>query len=145
GEQASSVFGGSSGDVWWGCASGIWHQRGTNFQYFPIPKSAQPPHWIYEIFPGRDNSGLWVRLGDFGTVHFKEGVWNLSDRPPGLPIKSPSASFEDATGRVWLGFSAGQVYVLDGGKAIAYSRNNGLNVGRIAVIRGLEQRIWVGG
>jgi signal transduction histidine kinase len=37
------------------------------------------------------------------------------------------------------------VYVLDGEKVTAYSRNDGLDVGRIKVIRGLGQHIWVGG
>jgi len=145
GEQASSVFRDSNGDVWWGCAMGIWRQRGTNFKYFPMPKGAEPPHWIYEIIPSSGDGGLWARLGDFGTVHFKQGVWNLSDRPKGVPTRGPSASYHDAFGRVWLGFSAGQVYVLDGEKVTAYSQNDGLDVGRVGVIRGLGQHIWVGG
>jgi len=147
GEGTSSVFRDSNGDVWWGCADGIWRQRGTQFKYFPMPKGAEPPNWIYEIFPSREDGGLWVRLGDFGTVQFKQGVWNLDDRLrlKGVPIRGPSASYNDASGRVWLGFSAGQVYVLDGEQVTAYSQNDGLNVGRIAVIRGLGQHVWVGG
>jgi signal transduction histidine kinase/ligand-binding sensor domain-containing protein len=145
GEGAASVFRDSNGHVWWGCATGIWRQRGTQFKYFPMPKSAEPPNWISEIIPSRDDGGLWVRLGDFGTVHFKQGIWNLSDRPKGVPIKGPSASYQDPSGRVWLGFSAGQVYLLDGEQATAYSQNDGLDVGKIAVIRGRGQQIWVGG
>jgi ligand-binding sensor domain-containing protein len=145
GGRTSSVFRGSNGDVWWGCDTGIWRQNGTKFKYFPIPKGAEPPTFIYEIIPSRDDGGLWVRLGDFGTVHFKQGVWNLGDRPKGVPIAGPSASYHDPSGRVWLGFDAGQVYVLDGEQVTAYSQNDGLDVGRIKVIRGLGQHIWVGG
>jgi signal transduction histidine kinase/ligand-binding sensor domain-containing protein len=145
GGRTSSVFRGSNGDVWWGCDRGIWRQRGTKFNYFPIPKGADPPQFMYEIFPGRDDGGLWVRLGDFGTVHFNEGVWNLADRPKGVPIVGPSASYHDPSGRVWLGFTAGQVYVLDGGQVTAYSQGDGLDIGRIGVIRGLGHHIWVGG
>jgi signal transduction histidine kinase/ligand-binding sensor domain-containing protein len=145
GGRTSSVFRGSDGDVWWGCDTGIWRQHGTNFKYFPIPRGAEPPDFIYEIIPSRDDGGLWLRLGDFGTVHFKQGVWNLSERPKGVPIAGPSASYQDASGRVWLGVDAGQVYVLDGEKVTAYSQKDGLNVGRIKVIRGLGQHIWVGG
>ncbi len=145
GEQASSVFRDSNGDVWWGCATGIWRQHGTEFKYFPMPEGVEPPNWIYEIIPSRGDGGLWVRLGDFGTVHFKQGVWNLSDRPKGVPMRGPSASYHDLAGRLWLGFSAGQVYVLDGERVTAYSQNDGLNVGAIKVIRGLGQHIWVGG
>jgi signal transduction histidine kinase/ligand-binding sensor domain-containing protein len=145
GGRISSVFRGPNGDVWWGCDSGIWHHRGTKFNYFPIPKGADPPQFIYEIIPSRNDGGLWVRLGDFGTVHFKHGVWKLSDRPKGVPIVGPSANYQDPSGQVWLGLDAGQVYVLDGEKVTAYSQNDGLDVGRIKVIRGLGQHIWVGG
>jgi signal transduction histidine kinase/ligand-binding sensor domain-containing protein len=143
--RTSSVFRGSNGDVWWGCDTGIWRQRGTKFNYFPMPEDAEPPQFMYEIFPSGDEGGLWARLGDFGTVHFKQGVWNLSDTPKGIPIGGPSASYHDPSGRVWLGFDAGQVYVLDGEKVGSYSQNDGLDVGRIKVIRGLGQHIWVGG
>jgi signal transduction histidine kinase/ligand-binding sensor domain-containing protein len=145
GGMTSSVFRDSKGDAWWGSDTGIWLQRGTKFKYFPIPKSARPPQLLYEIFPSKDDGGLWVKIGDSGTVHFMQGEWNLSDRPKGVPIEGPSASYSDPTGRVWLGFDAGQVYVLDGEKVVFYSQNDGLDVGRIKVIRGLGQHIWVGG
>lgn len=147
GEQASSVFRDSNGDVWWGCANGIWLQSGTNSNYFPVPKATEPPNWTYEIFPSREDGGLWVRLGDFGTVHFKQGVWNLNDRLrlEGVPIRGPSASYNGPSGRVWLGFSAGGVRVIDGKQVTSYSSNDGLDVGPIKVIRGLGQHIWVGG
>ena len=145
GEGASSVFRGSNGDIWWGCATGIWRQRGTKFEHFPLPQGVDPPDWIYEIIPSRDDGGLWVRPGDFGLIHFKEGVWNLSDKPKGVPLVGPSASYQDPSGRVWLGFDTGQVYVLDGEKVTAYSQNDGLDVGRIKVIRGLGQHLWLGG
>jgi len=145
GGRISSVFRGLNGDVWWGCDTGIWRQNDTKFEYSPIPKGAEPPDFIYEIFAGRDGGGLWVRLGDFGTVRFKQGVWNLSDRLKGVPLAGPSASYHDPSGRVWLGSDAGQVYVLDGEQVTAYSRNDGLDVGRIKVIRGRGQHIWAGG
>jgi signal transduction histidine kinase/ligand-binding sensor domain-containing protein len=145
GGRASSVFRDSNGDVWWGCDTGIWRQRGTKFDYFAMPKGAEPPHFMYEIFPSRDDGALWLRLGDFGTVHVKQGIWNLSDRPKGVPLEGPSASYHDPSGRVWLGSDAGQVYVLDGEKVTAYSQNDGLDVGRIKVIRGRGQHLWVGG
>ncbi len=145
GGRISSVFRGSNGDVWWGCDTGIWRQNDTKFEYSPIPKGAEPPDFIYEIFPRRDDGGLWVRLGDFGTVHFKQGVWNLSDRPRGVPLEGPSASYHDPSRRVWLGSDAGEVYVLDGEHVTAYSQNDGLDVGRVKVIRGRGQHVWVGG
>jgi ligand-binding sensor domain-containing protein len=148
-EQASSVFRDSNGDVWWGCQTGVWSQTGTTFKHYPFPKIVVPD-WIYEIMPSRADGGLWIKLGDVGFVHFNQGAWNLHDRPKGVPSTGtfrygPSASYQDPSGRVWLGYTSGHVIALDGENITVYSQQEGLDLGRIKVIRGLGQRIWVGG
>jgi signal transduction histidine kinase/ligand-binding sensor domain-containing protein len=149
GQLASSVFRDSSGDVWWGCRNGIWRQSGTEFNFFPLPPGLVPD-WTYEIFPSRDEGGLWAKFGDIGIVHFQQGVWNLHAWPKGLPAAGtfrfgPSATYIDSSGRVWLGYSFGQVCLIEGDKVAVYSQADGLDVGRIKVIRGFAPHIWVGG
>jgi len=134
GERASSVFRSSNGDIWWGCDTGIWRQHGRRFKHFPLPKATEPPNFIYEIIPSRDAGGLWVRVGDFGLVHFKQGVWNLKDRPKGVPIAGPSATYHDPSGRVWLGFTSGQVYLLNGEQLTSYSQNDGVELRSLAAL-----------
>ncbi len=148
-ERVASVLRDSNGDAWWGGRTGIWRQRGTEFKYFPLAKAAIPD-WMREIIPSREG-GLWIKLGDVGFVHFNEGVWNLHAWPPGVPSVGgtfrygPSASYVDAAGQTWLGYTSGQVILLDGARVTVYSRDDGLDVGRITVIRGCGQQIWVGG
>ncbi len=149
GEQVSSVLRDANGDVWWGGRTGIWRQRGAEFKYFPLPRDAVPD-WIYDMMPSIADGGLWVKLGDVGFVHFGRGVWNLGAWPNGVPSAGtfrfgPSASYLDQSGRLWLGYTAGQLYVLDGERGHAYSQKDGLDLGRIKVIRGLGQHIWLGG
>jgi signal transduction histidine kinase/ligand-binding sensor domain-containing protein len=149
-EGVSSVLRTSNGDVWWGARTGIWRQRGNQFKLFPLPKSAVPD-WMWDIIPDRAAGGLWIKLGDVGFVHFKQGVWNLHAWPKGVPTVGgtfrygPSASYDDRSGRIWLGYTSGQVIVLDGAKVTVYSEKQGLDVGRIKVIRGRGQHIWAGG
>ncbi len=149
GEQVSSVFRSSNGDIWWGCHTGVWRQTGANFKHFPLPKDAVPD-WIYEIVPSGDDGGLWIKLGDVGFVHFNQGVWNLHDWPKGVPSTGtfrfgPSASYDDPSARLWLGYTSGHVCLIDVDKVTVFSPSDGLDVGRIKVIRGLGQHIWVGG
>jgi PAS domain S-box-containing protein len=149
GEQVSSVFRDANGDIWWGSHSGVWRQRGTAFKHFPLPKDIVPD-WIYEIMPGGPDGGLWIKLGDIGFVHFNQGVWNLHDWPKGVPSAGtfhygPSATYRDPSGQEWLGYTSGHVCVLAGEKVTLYSQSDGLDVGRIKVIRGLGRQIWVGG
>jgi len=146
----SSVLRDANGDVWWGSRAGIWRQRGSFFSYFHIPKDAVPD-WMWDIMPTADNRGLWVKFGDIGLVRFDQGVWNLHDLPRGVPTVGgtfrygPSASFRDTSGRFWLGYTSGQVYLVDGDHTTEYSEKDGLDLGRIKVIRGREGHIWAGG
>jgi signal transduction histidine kinase/ligand-binding sensor domain-containing protein len=150
GEEVASVLRASNGDVWWGARTGVWRQRGTELKFFPLPKQAVPD-WMWDIIPSTIDSGLWIKLGDVGFVHFNQGVWNLHAWPAGVPSVGgtfrygPSASYQDATGRLWLGYTSGHVIVVDRTGATVYSQTDGLDVGHIMVIRGLGQHIWVGG
>jgi PAS domain S-box-containing protein len=150
GGQISSVFRDSNGDVWWGTRTGIWRQRGTTFTFFPLPREAVPD-WIYDIIPDRREGGLWIKLGDVGFIHFRQGVWNLHAWPEGVPSSGgtfrygPSASYEDSSGRLWLGYTSGQILLLDAGRVTIFSQKDGLDVGRIKVIRGRGPQLWAGG
>lgn len=144
GARTSSVYRSPDGEVWWGCYDGLWRQRADSFAFFPLPRGVVHD-FIYEVFPNSTDGGLWVRLGDLGLVHFKDGTWNLRHQPTGLPEGGPSASYVDATGRTWLGYATGQIYLLNGARVTGFTERDGLNVGRIKVIRGLGEHVWVGG
>jgi PAS domain S-box-containing protein len=149
-ERLCSVFRASDGEIWWGGRTGIWRQRAEEFKFFPLPALAVPD-WIYEIVPSDTQGGLWLRLGDVGFVHFVQGLWDLHDWPEGVPSQGgtfpygPSASYRDPSQRIWLTYTSGQVCVLDGKHVTIYSQRDGLDVGRIKVIRGRGQHIWLGG
>ena len=147
--QISSVLKDTNGDVWWGSRNGIWRQRNTSFDFFPLPNGVMPD-FMYDIMPSTDDDGLFAKVGDVAFLHFNQGVWNLHDWPKGVPSAGtfqygPSASYRDPSGRVWMGYTSGDVYTLDGARVTAYSRNDGLDVGRIKVMRGRGQHVWVGG
>ena len=149
GGQVASVLRAPDGAVFWGCRSGLWQQRGTHFRFFRLPENAVPD-FMWNMIASSADGGLWIRLGDVGFVHFLQGKWNLQSWPRGVPSEGryhhgPSASYRDSTGDSWLGYSSGQLYVIKGDRAIAYSQKDGLDLGRIKVVRGLGQHTWIGG
>jgi signal transduction histidine kinase/ligand-binding sensor domain-containing protein len=150
GNAVSSVLRDGDGDVWWGSHDGIWRQKDAMFQYFHLPKGAVPD-WMWDLMQSADNNGIWVKLGDVGLVRFKQGIWNMHDWPQGVPFMGgtfrygPSASYRDASGRFWLGYTSGQVYLVDNGHPTEYSEKDGLDLGRIKVIRDGDGHIWAGG
>ena len=149
GIRVCSVLRDANGDVWWGSRTGIWRQRGAKFNYFLLPTSAVPD-WMWDLIPSRTDNGVWVKLGDVGFVYFNQGVWNLHQWPEGVPSAGPfrygpSASYRDSTGRLWFGYTSGDLLVLDGDRVTRYSRTQGLDLGRIKVIRGRGGHVWMGG
>ena len=141
--EVASFFRDSGGTVWWGGSAGIWKQKNDRFEFFPQPAGSH--EWFWEIFPAHESGGLWTRFGDLGLVHFKDGIWTKPEKPKGLPERVPSSSFNDQFGRTWLGYSSGEVCFIKDGEVKSFSRDDGLDIGKIKVIRGRGARIWLGG
>jgi signal transduction histidine kinase/ligand-binding sensor domain-containing protein len=138
----TSIYRDADGSNWWGSHRGIWHQQNTKFRYFPPPKDVRG---VWEIIRGEEDGGLWVSFEAVGLVYFKDGVWERRKPPDGLPNRGPSASFEDEQKRIWLGYTENRVCFLDGGAAQCYTSANGIEIGRIKVIRGRGGNFWFGG
>jgi signal transduction histidine kinase/ligand-binding sensor domain-containing protein len=142
--SVASLYYDTDGSVWWGAFGGVWHQQDKGFKFFPQPGEMKPD-WMWEIFRGENDGGLWVNFGDEGLIYFKDGVWERRKPPDGLPDRGPSASYEDEQKRIWLGYTENRVCFLDGGRVQCYTSANGIEIGRIKVIRGRVGNLWFGG
>jgi signal transduction histidine kinase/ligand-binding sensor domain-containing protein len=143
-KQLASVYYNSSSEIWWGGHGGIWRQREQVFDFFPEPKFADF-EWFWELVASDQKGGLWAGVGDIGLLHFKDGIWGNRVRPPGLIERTPSASYRDSSGRIWFGYTENRVVMLDGERVQAYSQADGIDIGRIRVIRGNGSDFWFGG
>ena len=141
--KVSSVFQEPSGVTWWGGSGGVWRQHRDRFDYYPQPKSIGLD-WIWEIIPD-GSDGFWVGVGDVGLMHFRLGTWAGRERPQGVIERVPSASFLDTSGRIWLGYTENRVTQIDGQRVQAFTHNDGIDIGRIRVIRGRDPYFWFGG
>jgi signal transduction histidine kinase/ligand-binding sensor domain-containing protein len=141
--EFSSVYRDHGGTVWWGSNGGIWKQVKGRFDFFPQPVGAYD--WFWEVFPNDESGGLWAGMGDVGLVHFKDGVWTNTEKPKGMRDEVPSASFKDPQGRIWLGYNDGGACLINGKEVQIFSRENGLDIGRVKVIRSRGNQPWFGG
>src|SRR6185369_2548298 len=119
-------------------------QRNQEFDFFREPKNADY-EWFWELVASDQKGGLWVGVGDVGLTSFKDGTWGNRTLPPGLLERTPSASYRDSAGRIWFGYTENRVVMLDGERVQAYSQDDGINIGRIRVIRGHGSQFWFGG
>jgi signal transduction histidine kinase/ligand-binding sensor domain-containing protein len=142
--EVSSVCHDSNGVVWWGAHGGMWRQQNGLFDYFPEPKNADID-WFWEVVSSDSDGGVWAGVGDVGVFHFKDRTWTKRPKPAGLLDRVPSASYRDPTGRIWFGYTENRVYTLEGEHVQAYTHDDGIDVGRIRVIRGRGPLFWFGG
>jgi hypothetical protein len=112
-------------------------------RFFPQPRD-WPIDYVWEITPDHRNGGLWVRFGDFGLTHFRDGNWTDPNASSLAEIR-PRASFADSFGRTWFGHDENRVSMLDGDSLRSYSKTDGINIGIVRVIRGKGRDIWMGG
>lgn len=140
----SSVYRDKSDVTWWGAKSGIIRQQNKELKFYPSPSDFDKDY-VWEVFRGENDGGVWLNFGEAGLIYFKDGVWERRKPPEGLPNRGPSASFEDAHGRIWLGYTENRVFLSDGQKVQGYSNADGIEIGRIKVIRGRSGNYWFGG
>lgn len=145
--EVASVYRESSDIVWWGGHGGIWRQRGEQFDFFPQPKGLtfNDLDWMWEVLPAGRNGGLLVGLGDVGLIGFRNGIWTNDLKPAGLEDRVPSASYQDPEGNIWLGYTGDRVTRIDGEHIQHFTNADGLDIGRIRVIRGSGTHLWLGG
>lgn len=143
-DQTASVFRAADGVLWWGGRFGLWRVRGDRVETFPFPKELTN-EWPWEIFRDDEGGGLWLGHGDFGLVHFRDGVYTRKLHPSGLPDRVPSATYHDPQGRIWFGYKGNQVCVIERGRTRCFTGADGIDVGRIRVIRGRGPYFWLGG
>ena len=140
----SSVSRVSEGVVWWGADSHLFRQAGNVITPFAPPAHLKGD-WLWEVFHNDAGSFQWVNLGDQGLVSFDNGKWGTWTRPTGLPDRGPSASFREDSGRTWLGYTENRVALLEQGVGKLFTLADGIDVGRVRVIRSGHDRIWIGG
>jgi signal transduction histidine kinase/ligand-binding sensor domain-containing protein len=141
--RISSVYRTPDGVVWWGGQDGIVSQRGGSVERFGRPPGTTLD-WVWEI-AGADDGGLWIGYSDAGLFHFRGGVWTGRPPPADLLTRVPSATYHEPGGRLWLGYTENRAALLERGRVTNYTAEDGIDVGRIRVIRGRGPEIWFGG
>jgi ligand-binding sensor domain-containing protein len=140
------------GGVWFGGPSGLWHVSSGD-----SPAHAQPTRFPLPSEPGPGDvqsiaqtlkGDVWVSIrGEQkrGVFRRRRGAWSRASLPPAFSDQLALTVVADSANRVWLGYGANRLVLVDGDSTTVYSDPEGLHVGNVTALFVRGAHLWIGG
>lgn len=147
GRTADAMAAGLRGELWIGDASGLTRRSADGrrvIENITLPPKFSPIRTIHALAQGADGS-VWMSAVGGGAWRYRDGNW---ERPAMLPRqgeKTPLSMLADSRGRVWFGYIDNEVVVLDGERTRSFGKEQGLEVGKVALLAEYEGSVLAGG
>ncbi|MBB5059317.1 signal transduction histidine kinase/ligand-binding sensor domain-containing protein [Granulicella aggregans] len=127
--------------VWFNRGGAIVQLRDGKEQSIPVP-DPNLPYCVVQLAGDAENlyadcalSGLWRRSNN---------RWTRIEAP-GFPKESPIAIMQDASGRVWAGFTGNRVGLVDGASTKTYAVDSLPGLGNVQAILVTKDAVFAGG
>jgi signal transduction histidine kinase/ligand-binding sensor domain-containing protein len=142
GPGVSALHADERGDLWIASAAGIVRHSQGRFEPIRLPPEISLSR-ITAI--AADSRGvLWICDFDKGLFRWQHGTMTAFETPSDVGSNPGMAAYRDRSQRIWIGFGAGTVGVLEGDRFRTYSRADGLPAGRIhGIYEDQQGRIWL--
>jgi signal transduction histidine kinase len=129
---------------WFGGEGGLAHMVDGRLEDVGLPPElVGRALTVFSITQDR-SGGMWASFGPAGLYRLKDGMWTKFGGRTDLTSGS-LISFTDQSGRIWFGFAANRIEMLDGDRVEVLGPGNGLQVGNVTALYGRGADIWVGG
>lgn len=109
-----------------------------------LPPEFSPIRKIHALAQAADGS-LWMSAVGGGAWRYRNGKWERPTMLPRQGEKTPLSLLADSRGRVWFGYIDNQVVVLDGERTRSFGKEQGLAVGKVALLAEYEGSVLAGG
>jgi hypothetical protein len=134
-----------SGVIWLGGRNGLWHVSGARFISTALPAGHnRSAHNVQAITMDRAGA-LWVSFVNSGIFRLDHGIWARFGRLAALPQIPAITEVTDSKGRIWFGYTANRIAMLDGTHVSMFGSDDGLDIGNVISILEYGGDIWVGG
>ncbi|MCC2963652.1 histidine kinase [Massilia sp. IC2-278] len=147
GRTADAMAAGLHGELWIGDASGLTRRSADGLRVLgkvALPPGFSPIGKIHALAQGADGS-VWMSAVGGGAWRYRNGKW---ERPAMLPRqgeKTPLSMLADNRGRVWFGYIDNEVVLLDGERTRSFGKEQGLEIGKVALLTEYEGSVLAGG
>src|SRR5271170_1087433 len=133
------------GIIWLGGYDGLWHGSEMSFAPQNLPPGLDPLiHSVQAMTMDRDDT-LWVSFNESGIFRLSHGIWSHATVLLTSPTRPALVEHTDTEGRVWFGYAADLIKVLDRGQVTSFGPQSGLDIGEVTAISESEGNFWVGG
>src|ERR1700719_4731983 len=134
-----------NGVIWLGGRNGLWHISGTRFISTALPAGLSPSaHNVQAITMDRAGA-LWVSFVNSGVFRLNHGMWSRFGSVAELSQVPAITELADSSGRIWFGFTANRIALLDGTRVSMFGLSDGLDIGNVISIYDHDGEIWIGG
>jgi signal transduction histidine kinase/ligand-binding sensor domain-containing protein len=134
-----------SGVIWLGGRNGLWHVSGTRFISTALPHGLDPlAHNVQAITMDRAGA-LWVSFVNSGVFRLNHDMWSRFGSVADLPQVPAITERTDSAGRIWFGYTANRIALLDGTRISLFGLSDGLDIGNVISIYDHDGEIWTGG
>lgn len=130
------------GSVWFASSKALWHQQDTGTQKWDLPPDLRGAE--VQAMAMDPEGTLWLSVVRRGVHTFRDGVWS---GPGGHAELQPTAVslLADGQQRLWFGYPANQMALLEKGVVQHFGPGDGLDVGNVLAMSNRFGRLWVGG
>ncbi len=142
-----ALTGARNGDLWSSTGKRIWRLSGDGqrvLEEFTLPADLKAVGGVHAM--AEDAAGtLWVSVVGSGALRRRDGQWQRPVELPREGKKTPLAILADRRGDIWFGYVDNQIARLHDGRVTLYGADQGLALGRVALLAEHEGVLWAGG
>jgi signal transduction histidine kinase/ligand-binding sensor domain-containing protein len=131
------------GSAWFANGEALWRVSAGRWRTWPLPPGLRGNDVQAMTLDGQGR--LWVSVVHNGVHVLRNGQWQAGGGYPVLAERTPVSLHADPQGRVWFGYPANRMAVLDGERLHDFGPEDGLGVGNVAVIASHAGRVWAAG
>ena len=147
GKTGDALSVGAGGALWIGGFPGL--ERRTADGRRVLEKIALPPHFspvgkVHALAQQNDGT-VWMAAIGGGAWRYRAGRWERAAELLDAGKKTPLSMLADSRGRMWFGYIDNRLALLDGAQLRVFGKDEGLEVGKLALLAEHDGTVLAGG
>jgi signal transduction histidine kinase/ligand-binding sensor domain-containing protein len=137
------LYAGRDGDAYVGGVRAL-HRFGPAVSA-DVPMPSQAPNFVMQAMTEDATGDAWISAVHLGVYRRRNGQWLPGGGIAGVPQQPALMLQSDARGRVWIGYPADMLALVENERARVFGAADGLAVGNVLAVLPADGGAWIGG